>query len=76
MVTRSETNASGRLFETVRELMQSPLKVPMSDVEVAVMLGVSTAQAKAWLVRLVEEGVLEKLTRPVRYVATSKLELL
>lgn len=76
MVTRSETNASGRLFETVRELMQSLLKVPMSDVEVAVMLGVSTAQAKAWLVRLVEEGVLEKLTRPVRYVATSKLELL
>lgn len=44
------------------------MSVPMKDVEVAAALNVSNTQAKAWLQRLVEEGVLEKEKKPVRYV--------
>jgi predicted Rossmann fold nucleotide-binding protein DprA/Smf involved in DNA uptake len=38
-----------------------------TDVEVAADLNVSKSQAKKWLQRLVEEGVMEKHTKPVRY---------
>lgn len=55
------------LFETVREVLQQLLRVPMRDVEIANALGISTAQAKAWLQRLVDEGALEKKNKPVRY---------
>jgi predicted Rossmann fold nucleotide-binding protein DprA/Smf involved in DNA uptake len=38
-----------------------------TDAEVAADLNVSKTQAKKWLQRLVEEGVMEKHTKPVRY---------
>jgi predicted Rossmann fold nucleotide-binding protein DprA/Smf involved in DNA uptake len=38
-----------------------------TDAEVAADLNVSKSQAKKWLQRLVEEGVMEKHTKPVRY---------
>ena len=38
-----------------------------TDAEVAADLNVSKSQAKKWLQRLVEEGVMEKHTNPVRY---------
>ena len=44
------------------------LKVPMKDTEVAATLNVSTAQAKVWLQRLVDEGVLEKQKKPAGYI--------
>jgi len=56
------------LFAAVRAVIQQRLNAPMKDVEVATVLGVSTTQAKAWLQRLVEEGVLKKEKKPVRYV--------
>jgi DNA processing protein len=56
------------LFAAVRGAVQTLLKEPMKDAEVALALDVSTAQAKAWLQRLVEEGVLEKHQKPVGYV--------
>lgn len=40
----------------------------MKEAEVAVALEVSTTQAKAWLQRLVKEGVLEKQNQPGRYI--------
>lgn len=40
----------------------------MKDAEVAAALDVSSAQAKAWLQRLVDEGVIEKRKKPVGYV--------
>jgi predicted transcriptional regulator len=40
----------------------------MKDTEVAAALEVSTAQAKAWLQRLLDEGVLEKQKKPAVYV--------
>ncbi len=56
------------LFAAVRAAIQQLLSTPMKDVEVAAALDVSNTQAKAWLQRMVEEGVLEKQKKPVRYV--------
>lgn len=63
-----EPTPANALLATVREVIQRLLKVPMKEAEVAAALEVSNAQAKAWLVRLVEDGVLEKQKRPAAYV--------
>jgi len=44
------------LFSAVRDAITLLLKAPMKDAEVATALDVTTAQAKAWLQRLVDEG--------------------
>ena len=54
------------LFAAVRSLLQR-MQAPKTDAEVALELGVSKSQAKAWLQRLVTEGVIEKLSKPSRY---------
>jgi predicted Rossmann fold nucleotide-binding protein DprA/Smf involved in DNA uptake len=56
------------LFSAVRQSMQKILLRPKKDTEVAAALDVSNSQAKAWLLRLVEDGMVEKTTRPVQYV--------
>ena len=56
------------LFSAVKQSMQKILLRPMKDTEVAAALDVSNAQAKTWLQRLVEDGMVEKTTRPVQYV--------
>lgn len=56
------------LFEAVRELLRHLLATPMKDSEVAAALDVSTAQAKIWLQRLVEEGLIEKQKKPAGYL--------
>ncbi|OGK90400.1 MAG: hypothetical protein A2X50_10885 [Candidatus Rokubacteria bacterium GWF2_70_14] len=58
------------LFAKVRELLEKTT-TPTTDAEVATDLQVSKSQAKEWLRRLVDEGVLEKLSRPVRYRSVS-----
>ena len=60
------------LFSTVRKAIQHLLITPMKDAEVAAALDVSSAQAKAWLNRLVDEGVLEKRKKPAGYVIKQK----
>ena len=62
------TNPAEALFSTVREVLKRSLTVPTKDAEVAEMLNVSAPQAKAWLQRLVEEGVIEKQKKPAGYV--------
>ncbi|MEX0958515.1 MAG: DNA-processing protein DprA [Burkholderiales bacterium] len=57
------------LFAKVRSLLEM-MDSPKTDTEVANELNVSKAQAKDWLQRLVNEGVLEKLSKPVRYRST------
>ena len=57
------------LFAAVRGVIQELLKTPMKDAEVAAALEVSNAQAKAWLQRLVDEGVIEKQKKPAGYIA-------
>lgn len=58
------------LFAAVRSLLEQ-MEGPKSDGEVAAELNVSKSQAKEWLRRLVKDGVLEKLSRPVRYRSVS-----
>lgn len=71
VVTSSEgqtTIPADELFDVVRPLMQKILRTPKKDREVAAALNVSPSQAKAWLRRLVEEGVLERCKKPAGYV--------
>jgi predicted Rossmann fold nucleotide-binding protein DprA/Smf involved in DNA uptake len=58
------------LFDKVRELLLN-LDTLQTDAEVAEMLGVSKSQAKEWLKRLVDEGLLEKVKKPTGYRAVS-----
>ncbi|MGC1954852.1 MAG: DNA-processing protein DprA [Gammaproteobacteria bacterium] len=58
------------LFAKVRELLEK-MTTPKTEAEVAADLHVSKIQAKEWLQRLLGEGVLEKLSRPVRYRSVS-----
>lgn len=57
----------GRLFENFRDLALSVLAEPRKAAEVAQALGVTQRQAEIWLTRLVDEGLLEKTTKPARY---------
>ena len=60
------------LFSAVRAAIQQLLSTPMKDTEVAAALDVSNAQVKAWLQRLVDEGVLEKQKKPAGYAIKQK----
>jgi predicted Rossmann fold nucleotide-binding protein DprA/Smf involved in DNA uptake len=57
------------LFAKVRSLLEK-MDAPKTDAEVAAELNVSKIQAKEWLQRLVKEGVLDKVLKPVRYCST------
>jgi hypothetical protein len=61
------------LFAVVRELMVSMLKVPMKDVEIAMALNISNAQARVWLQRLIEEGSIEKQRNRAIYVCRNDM---
>ena len=67
-VVQTESNPADVLYSAVRAAIQRLLKVPMKDAEIAATLNVTTAQAKAWLQRLVEEGVIEKQKKPAGYI--------
>lgn len=67
-IATSPSTPADTLFAAVRGVIQQLLSVPMKDAEVATALDVSTAQAKAWLQRLVDEGVIEKQKKPAGYI--------
>jgi predicted Rossmann fold nucleotide-binding protein DprA/Smf involved in DNA uptake len=56
------------LFGTVRVLVLGMLREPRNVTDVASGLRITKPQAEEWLRRLVQEGVIEKRTRPVSYV--------
>ncbi|BCQ66837.1 hypothetical protein PEQA60_08270 [Pseudomonas sp. Eqa60] len=64
-----ESTPAEMLFAAVRPVIQQLLNAPMKDVEVAAALDISNAQAKAWLQRLVDEGLIEKQKKPLGYIA-------
>jgi predicted Rossmann fold nucleotide-binding protein DprA/Smf involved in DNA uptake len=68
----SSLTPADELFAKVRELLEK-ITTPKTDAEIADELQVSKNQAREWLQRLVDEGVLEKLSRPIRYRAVSSL---
>jgi len=55
------------LFASASEILQQLLLTPMKDADIASALRISTPQAKAWLQRLVDEGVLEKRNKTAAY---------
>lgn len=55
------------LFATVREVIKSLLKAPMKKADVAAALEVTPVQSEVWLLRLIDEGVVEKQKRPAVY---------
>jgi predicted Rossmann fold nucleotide-binding protein DprA/Smf involved in DNA uptake len=55
------------LFNSVRGILAHELAEPKSEAEVADLLKVSKPQAKAWLTKLVLDGELEKVAKPLRY---------
>jgi predicted Rossmann fold nucleotide-binding protein DprA/Smf involved in DNA uptake len=63
------TSPAETLFAAARDSITRLLTIPMKDADVATALDVSTAQAKAWLQRLVEEGLVEKQKKPAGYIA-------
>jgi predicted Rossmann fold nucleotide-binding protein DprA/Smf involved in DNA uptake len=60
-------DASLILYGMVSQLIQDLLTVPMRDADVAARLDVTPAQAKAWLARLVGEGVVRRSGKPALY---------
>ena len=64
----SSSNAAEELFAKARELLGN-MTTPKTETEVAEDLQITNSQAKEWLKRLVKEGVLKKLSKPVRYCA-------
>jgi len=77
-VAESSPSPESELLKTVREILQHELADCHTDEEVATLLAVTKPQAKAWLVRLVKEAVLEKVTKPkpVRYRTSNRGERL
>ncbi len=67
-IATAPSTPADTLFAAVRSVIQLLLKSPMKDAEVAAALDVSTAQAKAWLQRLVDDGVIEKQKKPAGYI--------
>lgn len=71
-----ESSPAERIFSIARVEILRLLTKPMKDAQVAVVLGVSNAQAKVWLQRLVGDAELHRLNRPVRYAVNSQRSLL
>ena len=66
--SEAEFDYAGLLFATVRYLIKELLKTPSKDADIAAALNVTSSQAKVWLQRLVDEGVIEKQKKPAGYV--------
>ena len=67
-VVETTSSPADTLFVAVHDLMLLLLKAPMKDTEVASVLDISNAQARAWLLRLLDEGVIEKQKKPAGYI--------
>ena len=65
-LSASSLTPADELFAKVRELLKSST-TPKTDTEGATDLHVTKGQAQAWIQRLIDEGVLEKLSKPIRY---------
>jgi predicted transcriptional regulator len=58
------------LLDAVRAILVRALTKPLTQKEVAELLGVQSKQASTWLNALVEQRALTKMKRPTRYVAS------
>ena len=71
--TRNSTvTPADELFQSVKSLVLQIAQTPRTRDEIKAELGITQAQANEWLKRLVDEGAVEKINRPVRYLARRK----
>ena len=77
-VADAKPSPEADLLNTVREILRRELVEARTEQEVAGLLAVTKPQAKSWLVRLVEEAVLEKVTKPkpVRFRTANQVDRL
>jgi DNA processing protein len=66
------TKPALELLSAVRAILLRELVKPLTQKEIAALLGVPEGQASKWLKLLVEQGALTKTKRPVRYAARPK----
>jgi len=76
--TEAKASPEAELLNTVREILQRELFESRTEEEVATLLVVTKSQAKAWLARLVGEGVVEKIkkSKPVLFRTVTKADRL
>ena len=71
--TRNSTvTPADELFQSAKSLVLQIAQTPRTRDEIKAELGIAQAQVNEWLKRLVDEGVVEKINRPVRYLARQK----
>jgi len=66
-VSQTSGTPAEELLAAVRVIVSRELHQPRTEVEIVKLLSVSKPQVKVWLALLVQEGIIEKLTKPVRY---------
>ncbi len=71
-VPASATSPAEELFAKATELLLPWLREPRTESDTANRLDLQKGQARSWLKRLVADGKIETLSRPVRYRAVSK----
>ncbi|MCF7732320.1 MAG: DNA-protecting protein DprA [Akkermansiaceae bacterium] len=64
---KESSTPAERLMDAVSVILRDVLSEPKNPEVVAEILNVSKPQVNAWLGELVKGGVIEKLTKPVRY---------
>lgn len=71
-----KVSSEAELLNTVRQILRRELVEARTENEVASLMVVTKPQAKAWLARFVDEGVLEKVTKskPLRYRTSNTFE--
>ncbi|NOT63966.1 MAG: DNA-processing protein DprA [Acidobacteria bacterium] len=70
------SGAGEMLFAKVRELLLQMLADPRTEAETAADLNVSKGQVHEWLQRLVAEGALKKVHKPIKYQVNVQRSLL
>jgi hypothetical protein len=74
----AKPSPEAELMDAVRGILCRELVEARTEDEVAVLLAVAKPQAKAWLVRLAEELVIEKVakSKPPRYQTITPMDRL
>lgn len=62
-----------RLFDTVRDLIRDLASVPTRVSDVATALAVTDEQAERWVLKLLDEGLLEKATADNSFVTRTRM---
>ena len=65
----SKLKPADELFRSARESILCIVQSPKTSKDIAAELAITPSQVNDWLKQLVDEGVVEKINRPVRYLA-------